>query len=77
MQIKELIKFRWIFQQVFGDLLDKLVYDIDIRRSKEYLKALGYKDIDDIFPDEVDKKEFNDLSKKIFQFYETKDPEKT
>jgi len=74
--IENLLKYRWIYHQIFGDLLDDLVYNEDIRKYKEFIKAFWYDDIDDLIIDEVDKWNFTKISKIIFRFYENKENEK-
>lgn len=66
---KELISIKWIFQQVFGDLLPKLIYSKSIMETKNYLKNVyKIKDIDSIFIDSVDKWEFKKISQILFRF---------
>ncbi len=71
MNIKELIKYKWIYNQIFWELLEKIIFRNDIENEKDLLKGLWFVDVDLIFKPEVDNKKFKELSKIIFRFYET------
>ena len=73
MDIKELIKYKWIYNQIFWDLLEKIIFNKEIEREKDLLKWLGFVDVDIIFKAEIDDHKFKDLSKIIFRFYENKE----
>jgi len=68
MKINDLIKYKWIYHQIFGDLLNKLIYKNDVVKYKDILKWLWYKDIDLAFSDEIEKQQFNKLTTIVFRF---------
>lgn len=68
--IEQLIKYKWIYHQIFWDLLEKLVFRKEVENDKDLLKGLWFIDVDIIFTSEVDNKNFKDISKIIFKFYE-------
>ncbi len=68
--IEQLIKYKGIYHQIFGDLLEKLVFKKEVENDKDLLKGLWFIDVDIVFTSEVDNKNFKDISKIIFKFYE-------
>lgn len=68
MKIEDLIKYKWVYHQIFGDLLDKLVLKNNINKLKDVVKSMQYKDVDLVFTDEIERSNFNKLTSIIFRF---------
>lgn len=68
MKIEDLIKYKWVYHQIFGDLLDKLVLKNNINKLKDVIKSMQYKDVDLVFKDEIERSNFNKLTSIIFRF---------
>jgi len=58
----------WLYEKVFGKLLDPIVQDNRREAAKNILKNIyHYDDIDKIFPISIDKEEVAKQSKILFQ----------
>lgn len=69
--LKEILSISWIYEKVFWNLLEKLVYDNKEKSCKRLLKHVyWFEDVDVIFDSVIENRKFNYLSKIIFHFYE-------
>ena len=72
--LQEIVSISWVYEKIFWKtLMKKLFYREDLENDKQNLKNLWYDDIDDLFPEKIDKKEFKDNSKIIFRIYDKND----
>ena len=67
----ELIKNTWLYEKIFWKLLSDLVYDQELEKRKNLLtNVYWYREVDKIFKKEIERDEFENLSKIIFKYQE-------
>ena len=67
--IKEVMSISWIYEKVFWKLLKWLVYDKLFMNTKHILETAYWFNDTHIFFEQIDRKEFTNISKIIFKFY--------
>lgn len=69
--LEDIVSISWLYEKIFWKLLNKLVFKVKFENQKTLLKTVyNYNDIDLIFEKQIERKEFNKLSKIIFRFNE-------
>lgn len=69
--LEDIVSISWLYEKIFWKLLNKLVFKVKFENQKTLLKTVyNYNDIDQIFEKQIERKEFNKLSKIIFRFNE-------
>jgi hypothetical protein len=67
----ELVKSTWLYEKIFWKLLSDLVYDQELEKRKNILtNVYWFRNIDNIFKKEIERDEFENLSKIIFKYQE-------
>lgn len=65
-----------MFDKIFWNLLNKIVYREDIEDDKNALKQLyWFTDVDDVFPSKIDKRYFDKLNNVINDYKESLNPD--
>lgn len=65
-----------MFDKIFWNLLNKIVYREDIEDDKNTLKQLyWFTDVDDVFPSKIDKRYFDKLNNVINDYKESLNPD--
>lgn len=71
----KLVKQSWLYEKIFWKLLPDLVYDQQIEKRKNVLKNVyWFRDVDDVFKKDIERWEFENLSKIIFKYQELQQP---
>lgn len=61
---------RWVYEKVFGRLLDYLVFDQSYEAKKDILdKVYWFNDVESIFTKKIERKEFKEVTQIIFKSY--------
>jgi hypothetical protein len=72
--LDEIVSIAWLYEKIFWKLLDKLVFKKVFENKKHILKKVyWFTDIDEIFEKQIERREFEKLSKVIFRFYDNKE----
>ena len=67
--IDKIVSVDWLYEKVFGKLLDKIIYNKDIKNDIGILKNVFQMDnADKIFELPVDNKEFKEITAIIFKY---------
>lgn len=68
----QLVSQKWLYERVFGKLLNDLVFDQEVEARKSILKnVFNFRDVDMVFKKEIERGNFHDLTKMVFRYYET------
>lgn len=74
----KLVKQSWLYEKIFWKLLPDLVYDQQIEKRKNALsKIYWFRDVDETFKKDIERWEFENLSKIIFKYQELWQPKNT
>lgn len=66
----------WLFENIFWKITDNVVYDENREKAKLILKKVFHKkDVDDLFPRELDMIKVNSTMDRLFQYYSSKELE--
>jgi hypothetical protein len=67
--LEEIVSISWLYEKIFWKLLNKLVFIRSFENKKYILKKVfNFDDVEEIFEKQIERKEFNTLSKIIFRF---------
>jgi hypothetical protein len=67
--LAQIISINWLFEKVFWKLLKPLVYNETVSNSVHILENVyWFRDARKTFPDKLIRKEFNNISEKVFRF---------
>lgn len=74
----KLVSQSWLYEKVFWKLLPDLVYDQEVEKRKNLLiETYGFKDVNKVFKKEIERGEFENMSKIIFKYNESqKEPQR-
>jgi hypothetical protein len=71
----KLVKQSWLYEKIFWKLLPDLVYDQEIEKRKNVLKnVFWFRDVWEVFKKDIERREFENLSKIIFKYQELQQP---
>jgi len=71
----KLVKQSGLYEKIFWKLLPDLVYDQEIEKRKNVLKNVyWFRDVWDVFKKDIERREFENLSKIIFKYQELQQP---
>lgn len=69
--LKKLLSNIWLFENMLWKFGDKILYDSTKEKYKRFLYELYWKkDVFSLFPEEIDKEEYNKTLKTLFTYYE-------
>jgi len=61
----------WLFENMLWKFWDKILYNTTKEKYKRFLFELYWKkDVYSLFPEEIDKEEYNKTLKTLFTYYE-------
>jgi len=64
----------WLFENMLWKFWDKILYNTTKEKYKRFLYELYWKkDVFSLFPEEIDREEYNKTLKTLFTYYENND----
>ena len=67
----KLVSQQGLYEKIFGKLLDDMVFDQETEKRKNLLREVfWFQDVDRVFKKEIERSEFENLSKIIFKYQE-------
>jgi len=69
--LKKLMSNVWLFENMLWKYWDNVLYNTEKEMAKRFLKNVFHKrDVNILFPEEIDKEDYNSTLKTIFTYYD-------